>query len=205
MTWGDVDNDGDIDIVIVGEYMPITILENVEGKEFKIHDLPNEAQFSPVFGSILDDFNNDNKLDIMLVGNSTEPDRMAGYYDASYGNIILNEGDFLWKVLAPSNTNFIADGDKRAIAKIEVNNEPVYLISENDGYLKAFRSTESQVSRFRLSDKDWYYFIEGRKVEIYHGSGFLSSSTRSQFLPVNIKGLEVVDFYGNQRVVSIEE
>lgn len=184
--------------------MQSVILENVEGAGFKIHKLPNEAQFSPVFGSILDDFNNDNRLDIMLVGNSTEPDRMAGYYDASYGNIILNEGDFSWKVIAPSNSNFVADGNKRAIAKIEMNNMPIYLISENDGYLKAYKKTESELSSLKLTEKDWYYFIKGRKVELYHGSGFLSSSTRSQFLPANINEIEIIDFSGNRRVASIE-
>ena len=185
--------------------MQSIILENVDGLAFKIHDLPIEAQFSPVFGSVLEDFNNDNLLDIMLVGNSKDADRMAGYYDASYGNILLNNGDFSWSVLGASNTNFVADGDKRALVKLEVNNEPVYLISENDGYLKAFKLTESEGSSLKLTEKDWYYFIEGRKVELYHGSGFLSSSTSSQFLPKKIKQLEVFGFNGNSRSVTIGE
>ena len=185
--------------------MQSILLENVDGREFKVHDLPNEAQFSPIFGSVLEDFNNDNRLDMMLVGNSKEPDRMAGYYDASFGNIVLNVGDFSWNVLGPSNTNFIADGDKRAIVKLEVNKEPVYLISENDRYLKAIKQTEREVSGLKLTDKDWYYFIEGRKVELYHGSGFLSSSTRTQFLPKKINQINVTDFSGKQRIVSLDE
>jgi hypothetical protein len=185
--------------------MQSIILENVDGAAFKIHDLPIEAQFSPVFGSVLEDFNNDNRLDIMLVGNSKDADRMAGYYDASFGNIILNDGGLSWSVLGPSNTNFVADGDRRALVKIEVNKEPIYLMSENDGYLKAFRNVEGEVSNVKLAERDWYYFIEGRKVELYHGSGFLSSSTRSQFLPKRIQQLKVFDFHGNERIVSLEE
>ena len=71
--------------------MQSVILENIDGKQFKVHDLPMEVQFSPVFGSLLEDFNNDNRLDIMLVGNSMADETFAGYYDASYGNILINK------------------------------------------------------------------------------------------------------------------
>ena len=137
--------------------MQSVILENIEGKEFKIHELPNEAQFAPVFGSLLDDFNGDNKLDIMLVGNSKEPDRMAGYYDASFGDILINNGDFTWTPLGPSQSKFIADGDQRAMAKINVNGSPIYLTSENDGYLKAFTVAKRAASSFSQRGDDWYY------------------------------------------------
>ena len=184
--------------------MQSIILENVDGKSFKIHDLPNEAQFSPVFGSVVEDFNNDNRLDIMLVGNSTEPDRMAGYYDASFGNILINEGNLSWSNQGPSQTNFNAEGNKRALTKIAINNAPVYLVSENDGYLKAFKQHDVARSVAKITEMDWYYFIDDRKVELYRGSGYLSSSTHSHFIGNSSNQLIITDFQGKQRIVSLK-
>jgi len=118
--------------------MESVVLENIEGKLFKIHKLPLEAQFSPVFGSIVEDFNYDKKPDLMLVGNSMADENIAGYYDASYGNIMIQEDDFIFMPIPPSKSNFIADGDKKGIEKIIVNGKPVYIITENNGFLQAF-------------------------------------------------------------------
>lgn len=39
--WSDYDNDGDIDIMVVGEWMPITIFENESGKFTKVENINN--------------------------------------------------------------------------------------------------------------------------------------------------------------------
>ncbi|MCK5206831.1 MAG: VCBS repeat-containing protein, partial [Cyclobacteriaceae bacterium] len=189
--------------------MQSIILENVDGISFEVHDLPFEAQFSPIFGTALDDFNNDNRLDIMIIGNSMADESIAGYYDASYGNILINKGDFNWEVLPPSKTNFIADGDKKALAKIVVGNNPVYLMTENDGYLQAYTYPLLDYKVIKLLDEDWYYSLDQkglqRKVELYSGSGYLSSSSRSICLQAGIDELTIFNYQGNSRMVSLVE
>jgi len=118
--------------------MESVILENKEGKLFKIHNLPLTTQFAPIFGSAIEDFNNDDRVDIMLVGNSMADENIAGYYDASYGNILMNEGELKFKSISPIESNFIADGDKKALVKIIIGDQPVFLITENNGLLKAY-------------------------------------------------------------------
>jgi hypothetical protein len=188
--------------------MQSVILENIDGLQFKIHDLPMEVQFSPVFGSLLEDFNNDNQLDIMLVGNSMADETFAGYYDASYGNILINKGNFKWDNLEPSKTNFIADGDKKALASLIVDNKPVYLISENDGYLQAFSIQTHNQNLLRLQPMDWHFELENkglkRKVELYYGSGFHSSSSRTICLPEGTIGVEISSFQENKRMSTDE-
>jgi len=115
------------------------LLENVDGKSLKIHKLPIDVQFAPVFGSVTCDLNGDSLSDIILVGNNTHGETMTGYTDASFGNILLNQGNFQWKSIQPAESGFIASGDKRAIAKIKLwTGDEAFVISENGGLLKVY-------------------------------------------------------------------
>jgi hypothetical protein len=54
--------------------------------------LPVEAQFSPVYCIELTDVNKDGNVDIILGGNLYGAQPETGRYDASYGNILINDG-----------------------------------------------------------------------------------------------------------------
>ena len=63
--WDDYDGDGDSDLVLVGEWMPITVLEN-NGKNFKKVNLPGLEQSSGWWFSIeKGDFDNDGDTDFV--------------------------------------------------------------------------------------------------------------------------------------------
>lgn len=67
-SWTDIENDGEVDLVIVGEWMPITILKN-QGGAFSpknIKELPNSAGWWNTLEA--GDFDNDGDIDF-LAGN----------------------------------------------------------------------------------------------------------------------------------------
>ena len=66
--WLDIDNDKDMDLVVVGHWMPITIFENINGKYFKAEksSLKNSSGWWNVIE--YDDFNGDSLPDL-VVGN----------------------------------------------------------------------------------------------------------------------------------------
>lgn len=114
------------------------ILENIGGSPLEVHDLPLDVQFSPIQAIEFYDLNSDQHLDIIMVGNSIHEETTTGFYDASYGNVLLNMGQFTWRSVAPSQSNFIANGYKKSLELIKMGNAPVLLVSENNGKLAGF-------------------------------------------------------------------
>ena len=133
----------------------------------------------------------------------------AGYYDASYGNILINQGNFSWEVVPPTQSHFIADGDKKAFVKVSSADQMLFVVSENDGFLQTFtRKDQMQHSTFTPKADDWFLTIENnglqRKVELYHGSGFLSSSSRKLTLPETIEQIEITNYLGESRMEMLK-
>jgi hypothetical protein len=65
--FGDLDNDGDQDALVVNHYAPHELMENIEGKTFVKRPLPDQlSTFS--FQACVRDFDNDGWLDIMMTG-----------------------------------------------------------------------------------------------------------------------------------------
>jgi len=62
-TWADVDKDGDDDLVLLGEFMPITVVENEAGVLNKMTTIANSKGWWNAIEAI--DFDNDGDLDFM--------------------------------------------------------------------------------------------------------------------------------------------
>lgn len=69
-------------------------MENVGGKEFKLHPLPELAQFSSINGFIVDDFAGDTKMEVIAAGNFYPFKPQLGRSDAATG-LMLHYDDSL--------------------------------------------------------------------------------------------------------------
>ncbi len=68
------------------------LLINDGSGHFNFNALPNEAQISPVMGSVVHDFNKDGKLDIALAGNHFDAEVETVRHDAGNGLVLLASG-----------------------------------------------------------------------------------------------------------------
>jgi len=191
--------------------MASIVLEHDGGTNFTIHRLPDQVQFAPVFGTQLMDINNDGLLDILTVGNSMHEETIFGNYDASFGDVLLNRGGFEWEYVEPVTSGFVADGDKKAFVKVSGKpGRPFLLISENGDRLQALKLDGlADNQKIAVNQNDWYitYQLDGQQIrlELYHGHGFLSASSRVIEIPNRVKKLKVVDYSSKVRTVSLEQ
>ncbi|MEO9512214.1 MAG: VCBS repeat-containing protein [Flavobacteriaceae bacterium] len=68
-------------------------LENLGGNLFKVKPLPTPTQFSPIYGILVDDFNSDGNLDVLMAGNFFGTRVKYGRYDANKGTLLLGNGN----------------------------------------------------------------------------------------------------------------
>jgi len=95
-------------------------LENKGNFEFKIKNLPWQAQLAPVQDVLVDDINGDGWLDAVLVGNSYKTEVSLGRYSASTGVVMLGNGDGSFEIYRGHEKGMNVDKDARAIEKINI-------------------------------------------------------------------------------------
>ncbi|MCL7753503.1 VCBS repeat-containing protein [Polaribacter sp. Z022] len=95
------------------------ILKNKGNGEFKIQELPKEAQFSPTLSTEIIDINNDGILDILGVGNIYSAEVETIRYDASKGFILLGNKE---NILSFTKDNgYFNNKEAIALKKININ------------------------------------------------------------------------------------
>jgi hypothetical protein len=80
---------------------------------FTLKPLPVEAQFAPVFASVVRDLDGDGKADILLGGNRLGTPPMLGQYDASYGLLLHGNGDGTFAAVDMSQSGVRVRGEIR--------------------------------------------------------------------------------------------
>ena len=78
--------------VLKAETMETVYLENQGSKGFVKHTLPLPAQYAPIYGIVMEDFDRDGKKDILLAGNNTWTRIKFGRYSANHGVVLLGDG-----------------------------------------------------------------------------------------------------------------
>lgn len=189
--------------------MHSSYIENLGNGKFIIKALPVEAQFAPVFGITVNDYDSDGNLDALLIGNSQAPEVISGAYDAFTGLYLKGNGKGGFQPVPLQQSGFVADGDAKGMAELTLfNGTPLILAANNNGPLQAYTTGSGKLAHVIVANpsdvKVEITLDTGKKIvkELYYGSGYLSQSTRSVALPPNAVSVVAYDYKGESRKVK---
>ncbi|GAB3953621.1 VCBS repeat-containing protein [Spirosoma harenae] len=118
--------------------------ENVGGGEFKGHPLPQETQFAPVYGILVDDFNRDGHKDALLVGNSYASETIGGWQDASKGTLLLGDGH--GQFVVNNNSGLTIDREAKSVVQfLRKDGTGWFVIGNNGSPLQLFKKRKNLV------------------------------------------------------------
>ena len=105
-----------------------------------MHPLPPEAQFAPVYAILIDDFDADGHLDLMLAGNFFGVRPQRGRYDASYGLLARGDGQGGFESVSLEAGNLVIDGEVRALQPLRhADGSRLIVAARNDAALHVVR------------------------------------------------------------------
>ena len=122
----------------VNDFSSYLLINN--GKlDFDIVRLPEEAQWFPIKGAVADDFDQDGKTDLFLVGNKVKAEPETPSYDAGKGLVLMNAGEGFRSVYKVTETGILANRDARgAVAVSRKDGTKGILVPNNNSRFQYF-------------------------------------------------------------------
>lgn len=103
---------------------------------FGMEPLPRDAQLAPVYAILLNDFDRDGNMDILLGGNLYGVKPEVGRYDASYGSFIKGFGDGKFEAIAPKWSGVILEGEVRDFVQVHTSAGLVIVVARNNDHVQ---------------------------------------------------------------------
>lgn len=125
-----------------GTYFKSAIAYNMGNNRFELEALPPEVQFSCVCGIYCSDLNGDNLPDLILAGNDAGFAPQFSKLDASFGHVLLNQGQRKFRSLHSRNSGLFIRGDTKQILEVRVDGEPYILATINGAQPKLYRKNQ---------------------------------------------------------------
>lgn len=113
-------------------------VENQGNGQFKMTQLPKEAQFSSINTILINDFNKDKTNDILVAGNLYQSEAETPRNDASIGLLIANTKEGFHSTVLKT-TGFLADKDVKQMKFIIIKGKKCVLIANNNEALQIFQ------------------------------------------------------------------
>lgn len=113
-------------------------VENLGDGSFKLHSLPQSLQVSPINDVLIDDFDQDGHMDILVVGNDFSAESNYGQFDALTGLFIKTKGsDFT--VFPSRNSGFNVSGQSSHLIKVnDHQGKTLVIATQNNDKVKVF-------------------------------------------------------------------
>ncbi|WP_298537380.1 VCBS repeat-containing protein [uncultured Algibacter sp.] len=111
-------------------------VENVEGKSFNLHKLPQMAQLSSINSMVIDDFDNDNNLDIILSGNLYGSEIETPRNDAGIGLFLKGNSTAQFKAIPLTESGFYTPNNAKSMVKINTSKSKAILVGNNNDKLQ---------------------------------------------------------------------
>lgn len=129
---------GKASVLTVNQTQTCIFYNNGKGN-FNMKPLPIRAQFSPVFGILVTDINNDGIKDLFLGGNFYGLKPEIGRYDANYGVTLLGNKDHRFDYLPPAKSGLFITGEVRDISTIDTKKGKLIIVARNNDALQLFK------------------------------------------------------------------
>jgi hypothetical protein len=185
-------------------------IKNEGNGKFTMIPLPAAAQVSTLNGMLVDDFDGDGNLDVIISGNDFGTDVTIGRYDALNGLFLKGDGRGNFKPLSILQSGIYIPGDGKALVKLQGKNGKLLIAaSQNKGDLKVFE-LKNNVSFIPLQPSDMSAVLKYKngtatKQEFYYGSSFLSQSGRFINIDKNVASITITNNKGATRTINLIE
>ena len=165
----------------VDDFSSVYLENTPEG--FRFRTLPAPAQAFPAYGMLALDLNDDDFLDLLMIGNDAGGEVGQGFLNAGNGLALLGDGRGVFRALNARESGFFVPGDGKALVVAKGADGPVIVAAQQQGPLVLARP------RVQLSvasaESDGTVPLPGgarRRVETYFGSGYLGQSGRNNWV-----------------------
>ena len=121
--------------------MASVYLENKNGKQFILSNLPVETQLSPINDMVVYDFNKDGNLDVVCGGNMFNTEVETPAYDAGKGMFLQGNGDGTFTTIfdvTKSGIHMSQDVKALDLVFIATEKRPAVLVANNNSKLQLF-------------------------------------------------------------------
>lgn len=195
-------------LTLKANYLSSSYCRNDGNNKFTLLPLPAQAQISALNGMIVDDFNGDGNLDVMINGNDWGTEVSVGRYDALNGLVLLGDGRGNFTSLSITESGIYIPGNGKGLVRLRSRNNK-YLIAagQNRGPLKIFELKKNTGFISLLADdvsgEAEYKNGIKRRLEFYYGASFLSQSGRFINTDEHIKSITISNNNGKQRKIEI--
>ena len=182
-------------------------LRNDGNGKFTLIPLPKEAQTSTINGMVVDDFDGDGNLDVLMNGNDYGTEVSTGRYDAFNGLLLKGDGSGGFIPLSILQSGIYISGNGKALVKLQ-SSSGNYLVaaSQNRGALKLYE-LRIKPNLVKLNADDISAIINFKngkiqKEEFYDGSSFLSQSGKFLAIGKDVVTAEIRNNKGVKRKIS---
>jgi len=194
-------------IELQANYFSSALIKNEGKSRFTITPLPKQAQISVLNGMVVNDFDEDGNLDVLVNGNDFGTEPILGRYDALNGLLLRGDGKGNFIPLSIFQSGIFIGGDGKALVQFRnKSNKLLIAASQNKGPLKIFELNKDtkMIPLNPMDETVMIYFKDGRKQkrEVGYGSSFLSQSGRFITVGDNVKSVQITNNKGQKRSVD---
>jgi len=185
-------------------------LRNDGNGKFTMIPLPKEAQFSTINGMVVDDFDDDGNLDVLINGNDYGTEVGTGRYDAMNGLLLKGDGKGGFSPLSILQSGIYIPGNGKALVKLlSASGDYLIAASQRKEALKLFR-LKKKVRTIKINPDDISAIIKYKnggikKEEFYYGSSFLSQSSRFIAIGRDMAEVQITNSKGIRRKISFDK
>lgn len=182
-------------------------LRNEGGGKFTLIPLLKQAQFSAINAMVVDDFDDDGNLDVLMNSNDFGTEVSTGRYDALNGLLLKGDGKGGFTPLSILESGIYIPGNGKALVKLQ-SGSGNYLVaaSQNRGALKLYE-LKTKLDLVKLNADDISAVVQYgngkiQKEEFYNGSSFLSQSGKFMAVGKDATSAEIQNDKGVKRKIT---